>query len=174
MSATVATTTVESATTVDATAAVGCATADATADRYVRRATAESANCTATPETRTATGKSATVEAAPETTSTEAGTPIEAAAEPRAGTDEEAAREPARTVVAIRRAGIRVISIVAVGARGGRTDVSWADAHAHHHALGASIRCQGKGSSKYRKNHQIFHKMFHFWAPSEPVNPFNL
>src|ERR1700691_2513506 len=141
MSATVAATTVESAPTVDATAGVRCATAEATADRYVRRATAESANCTATCETRTATGKSATVEAAPETTSTKAGTSIEAAVEPGASTYEEAAREPARPVVTVRRAVIRVISIVAVGARGGRTDVSRADAHAHHYALGASIRC---------------------------------
>jgi hypothetical protein len=166
MSATVSTTTVESAATAH------CAATEATADCYVRRASAESANCAASCETRTATGKSATVEAAPETAI--AGTPVEATAEPGASTYEDAAREPARTVVAVRRAGVWVISIVAVGANGGRADITWTDAYAHCDALGASVRCQGECSSKYRKNHEIFDKMFHVWAPSEPVKPFNL
>ena len=161
MSATVATA-VESATTVEATATARCATMEATADCYVRRATAESGSSTASCETSTATGKSATVEAAPETTSTEAGTPVEAAAEPRASTYEDAAREPARTVVTVGRTGVWVIPIVAVGANGRRIDISWADAHAHRDALGASVRCQGQCSSKYRQNHEIFDKMFHF------------
>jgi len=172
MSATVATAAVESATTVESAAAAHCATAEATADCYVRGATAESANGAASCETRTATGKSATVKAAPETTSAEAGTSVEAAAEPRACTYEDAAREPARTVVTVRRAGVWVISIVAVGANGGRADISWTDADADCDALGASVRRQGQGSSKYRKNHEIFDEMFHFWAPSEPVKPF--
>jgi hypothetical protein len=141
MSTSVATAAVGSAATVEA-AAAHCATAGATADCYMRRATAESANSTASCETSTATGKSATVEAAPETTSAEAGTAVEAAAEPRASTYEDAAREPARTVVTVRRAGVWVISIVAVGASGGRTDISWADAYADYDALGVSVRCQ--------------------------------
>jgi len=141
VSATMATAAMAAATmaaaTVEAAAAARRATAEATADCYVRRATAESANSTASCETRTATGKSATVEAAPETTS------AKAAVEPRASTYEDAAREPARTVVTVRRAGVWVVSIVAVGASGGRTDVPWADAYAHYDALGASVRCQG-------------------------------
>jgi hypothetical protein len=51
---------------------------------------------------------------------------------PRPGTDKRAAYEPAWTVVAVWRAGVRIIPIVAVGADGSRTDacVNRTDANA--------------------------------------------
>jgi hypothetical protein len=90
-----------------------------------------------------------------------------AAMEPRAGADKDAAREVARTVVTVRRAGVRVVPIVAVSADGSRSNIPRSDAH--DNALGASVRCESQSSSKYRKDHQIFHEVFHIWAPSEPV-----
>ena len=48
------------------------------------------------------------------------------AMKPRAGADEYAASEPVRTVVAIRRASVRVISVVAV-----RANRSRANSYAH-------------------------------------------
>ena len=43
-------------------------------------------------------------------------TSAEAAAEPRSGSDKDASGEPIRPVVAVRRAGIRVVTVVAVSA----------------------------------------------------------
>src|SRR5580692_6457754 len=169
MSATVATAAVETATTVEAATAAHCAATDC----YMSSAATEPAtSCAASCEPTTS--ESAAFEAAPKATSAETGTSAEAAAEPWASSDKEAAGEPARTVVTVRRAGVWVISIVAVGANGGRADICWTDADADCDALGASVRRQGQGSSKYRKNHEIFDEMFHFWAPSEPVKPFDL
>jgi hypothetical protein len=147
------------ATTVEAATAVHCATVESTA------------NCAASSESTTVKPTTTTVEAGPKTASAEAGTSEEAAAEPRASADEKAAREPARAVVAIRRASVGVIPVVAVGANGSRTDIPRPDADAHDNALSAGVRRQGQGRSKYPKNHQIFDEMFHFWAPSEPVKP---
>jgi len=162
MAAAVAAASVEAATTttVEAATAVHCTAAEPAANRA------------ATSESTTVKATTTTVEPGPKTTSAKAGTSEEAAAEPRACADEKAAREPARAVVAIRRAGVRVIPVVAVGANGSRTDIPRPDAHAHDNALSASVRRQGQGRSKYRENHQIFDEMFHFWAPSEPVKPF--
>jgi len=144
MSATVATAAVEPATTVEAAAAHRSAT-----DCYMSSAAAESAaNCTASCEPTT--GKSTTIEAATKAASAKAGTSAEAATEPRASSDEQTAGEPARAVVTVRRAGIWVISIVAVGANGSWPNVARSDTHANHNALGAGVRCQGQGSSKYR------------------------
>src|SRR5580704_9058648 len=149
MSATVATAAVETATTVEAATAAHCAATDC----YMSSAATEPAtSCAASCEPTTS----------------------EAAAEPWASSDKEAAGEPARTVVTVRRTGVWVISIIAVGANGSRSNIARSDAHANHHALGAGVRCQGQGSSKYRKYHEIFDEMFHFWAPSEPVKPFCL
>jgi hypothetical protein len=169
MSATVATAAVETAATVEAATAAHCAATDC----YMSSAATEpAANCAASCEPTTS--ESAAVEAAPKATSAETGTSAEAAAEPRASSDKEAAGEPARTVVTVGCASVRVISIVAVGASGSWPIVARSDAHANHHALGACVRCQGQGSSKHRKSHEIFDEMFHFWAPSEPVKPFCL
>src|SRR6202050_3217317 len=160
VSATMATAAMAAATmaaaTVEAAAAARRATAEATADCYVRRATAESANSTASCETRTATGKCATVEAAPETTS------AKAAVEPRASTYEDAAREPARTVVTVRRAGVWVVSIVAVGASGGRTDVPWADAYAHYDALALAFGARARALPSTAKTMRYLTRCFIF------------
>jgi hypothetical protein len=54
----------------------------------------------------------------------EAGTTVKAAAvEPGTRADEDATGEVARTVVTVRRASVWVLSIVAVGAYGSRTDI---------------------------------------------------
>jgi hypothetical protein len=95
-------------------ASVEAATTTVEAATAVNRSAAEAAaDCAATSETTTVkatTSETTTVEPAPETTS------AEAAAEPRAGTDEQTTGEPARTVVTVRRAGVGVIPIVSVGA----------------------------------------------------------
>jgi len=52
------------------------------------------------------------------------------AVEPGTGADKDPAVEPIRAVVAVRRAIIRVVSVVAVSARRARTDVN--RAHANH------------------------------------------
>ena len=57
------------------------------------------------------------------------------AMEPGTGTDEDAAGEPARAVVAVRGACVRVIIVVAVSANR-RTGENWgADAHADYYSL---------------------------------------
>jgi uncharacterized protein with von Willebrand factor type A (vWA) domain len=91
--------------------------------------------------------------------------------EPRASADEQAAGEIARTVVAVRRAGVWVITVVTVSADRSRTDITRTDANPYREALSASVRREGQGRSKYRKNHETFHQMFHIGAPSEPVKP---
>ena len=78
------------------------------------------------------------------------GTSVEAAVIPRTSSDEESTVKPARPVISVRRARVWVISIVAVGANGSWPNVARSDTHANHNALGAGVRCQGQGSSKYR------------------------
>jgi hypothetical protein len=180
MAATVAATSVEATTTTTTTTveaaaahrstAAHCAAVESTADRYVRRAAMEAANCTAPDVAVTMPAVPAAVPAVPGTSPVAWASP--AAVEPRTCADEDTAGEVARAVVSVRRALVRVIPIVAVGANGSWTNVPRSYAYAHNNALGASVRCQGQGSSKYRKNHQIFHEVFHIWAPSEPVEPF--
>lgn len=62
--------------------------------------------------------------------------------EPRAGADKHATREPLRSVVAVRRAGVRVITIIAVRTDWWRATVSRAViiAGAHSHAQKHSLR----------------------------------
>jgi hypothetical protein len=81
---------------------------------------------------------------------------IEAAMEPRACADEDAAREPARPVIAVGSACVRVIRVVAVGAGGSWSDVTWADSHAHDDPLGMSVRCYSQANTKQSENHQVF------------------
>jgi hypothetical protein len=59
---------------------------------------------------------------------------------PRAGADKDSADEPIWAVVAVRRASIGVIIIVAVGAHRRWAIVSRADANADHHSLGMRKR----------------------------------
>ena len=120
---------VEAATTtsVEAATAVNCATVESAADCA---ATSKSTTVKSTTVKATTTA----VEPAPKTTS------AEAAAEPRAGTDEQTTGEPARTVVTVRRAGVGVIPIVAVFTNGSRTNIPRADAHADRETLSISVR----------------------------------
>jgi hypothetical protein len=75
--------------------------------------------CSATTEAASATVKSATSESTStvKTTSAKESTASKPAAEPRTGSDKDAAVEIARTVISVRRARVRIISIVAVSAR---------------------------------------------------------
>jgi hypothetical protein len=81
---------------------------------------------------------------------------IEATMEPRACTDEDAAREPARPVVAVGSACVGVIRVVTVGADGSWSEVTWADSHAHDDPLCMSVRCYGQAKTKQSENHQVF------------------
>jgi hypothetical protein len=73
--------------------------------------------------------------------------------EPRAGADKHATREPLRSVVAVRRAGVRVIAIIAVRTAWWRANVSravvgrsaiiaGAHSHAHKHSLRVRKGCE--------------------------------
>ncbi|OLB20643.1 MAG: hypothetical protein AUH16_04520 [Acidobacteria bacterium 13_2_20CM_57_7] len=64
------------------------------------------------------------------------------AVEPRARPDENAADEIVRAVIAIRRAGIRVITIVAISADRGRPYIRRANSNADDHSLGMGERCR--------------------------------
>lgn len=65
-----------------------------------------------------------------EATMAEEFTPPTEAAEPRAGANKDATNEPIRSVVAIRRASVRVIPVVAISA--GRRIPVWANPNANH------------------------------------------
>jgi hypothetical protein len=73
---------------------------------------------------------------------------IEATMEPRASAYEDAAGEPARTVIAVGRACVRVIRVVAVGAEGSWSDVAWADSHAHDNPLPMGVRCDRQANAE--------------------------
>ncbi len=159
MAATVAAASVEAAATaVKATTAAHRTAVESTANRYMRRATAESsAHCAVPVEATTASIKAVPV---PATSAPTRASPtrasVEPTAEPRTSADEDAAGEVARAVVTVGRAGVRVIPVVTVSA-----DWSWAKiprsyAYAHDDALGASVRRESQGSSKRCKNHEIF------------------
>src|SRR5690242_10693988 len=66
-------------------------------------------------------------------------TPVEAM-EPWASADKDAIRKPIRPIVAIRRAGVGVIAIIAVSTNRSRADVRRSDSHTDHHALRVRIR----------------------------------
>ena len=63
-----------------------------------------------------------------------AGPAIEAM-EPRARSDEDTADEVVRAVIAVGRAGVRIISIVAIGANRSRAEVTWARSNADKDSL---------------------------------------
>ena len=60
--------------------------------------------------------------------------------EPWAGADKHAIDEPVRAVVAVWRARVRVIIIVAVGTYGRWANIGRAHSHAHNHSLRARKR----------------------------------
>jgi len=110
---------VKSSAAVEAVASAMEATAHVAAELATRReTTAEPAAVESS--VKAASTEAATVEssikAAPAEARTEEPTPAEAATEPGSGSDKEPAGKPIRPVVAIRRAVIRVITVVAVGA----------------------------------------------------------
>jgi hypothetical protein len=68
---------------------------------------------------------------------------------PRAGADEDADDEPIRSVVAVGRASVWVVVVVAVGADGRRAIViRGADSDAHNNALGVRGRCGEEANSE--------------------------
>jgi hypothetical protein len=82
----------------------------------------------------------------------------ERATVPRTSADKDAAVEPAWTVVTVRRAGVRVISVVAVFADGRRTVVTrGADPHADRNSLRLRVGCGTHANTKYRENSQVSH-----------------
>ena len=136
MAAAVTAAAMSAATTVEAATAANRAAVESTADCYVRSVAAEAADCAASREAGTATSESATVIPAPAPTRTS----VEAAVEPRARADEDSTGEVARTIVSVRRAVIRVIPIVSVGADRSRADVPRTDADANGNALSIGVR----------------------------------
>jgi hypothetical protein len=78
--------------------------------------------------------------------------------EPRAGADKYVACKPIRSVVTIRRARVRVIWIVAIGAYGWWTIVGRAaDPNADHNPLCVCKRRRTQANAKYGENSQISH-----------------
>jgi hypothetical protein len=67
---------------------------------------------------------------------------------PWAGADKNTAREVTRPVVTVRRARVRSISVVAVFAHRGWTNVGWPDAEADHNSLGMCVRRCHQANSK--------------------------
>ena len=70
--------------------------------------------------------------------------------EPRASPDEDSVEEPIRAIVTVRRAGIWVIIIIAVGANRCRANVSvpWANSNAHDHSLCVRERCRTQSDAE--------------------------
>lgn len=148
MTAAVTTAAVEAATAANrasatnCTAATNCAAAESTADRYMRSAASEAAGNRAASDSATVPAITTTpaVPAAVTGASPIAGATVEASTKPRAGSDEDAAGEPARAVVTIGRASVWVIPVVAVGANGSWAHVARTDAYTDHDALSISVR----------------------------------
>ena len=73
---------------------------------------------------------------------------IEPATEPRAGTYEDAAGEPARTIVAVGSTRVRVIWVVPIGANRSWTDVARADSYSHDNPLRVGVRCDRQANAE--------------------------
>jgi hypothetical protein len=76
-------------------------------------------------------------------------TPRMPAVEPRARADEHATDEPIRPVVAVGRAGVRIIIVVAVSANRRACNHGRADAYANYYALSAGVRSCNCENSEY-------------------------
>ena len=120
------------------TAARYCAAAEPTAHE-------SACNGTASHEAAAEAGPAYEARAANEATAIKAAsvesTRTVEAMEPRAGTDEDAACEPVRAVLAVGRASVGVIAIVSVRADRRGTVVSWANAYTDHHSLRIRKSC---------------------------------
>ena len=147
-----ASTTMEPSASVEPTART--AVEPATAMKATITASEAAAVKPAAPETiATAETASATIEAAPpkvaiaETTTVET-TSIEAM-EPRAGANKEAIHKVVRTVVAVRRASIRVIPVVAVGAHRSRPVIARTNSNADNHSLRVRRSCRRQRENRH-------------------------
>jgi len=94
------------------------------------------------------------------------------AAEPRAGSDEDASSKPVRAVVAVGRASIRVIAIVAVRAawRATYVPIPWPNSNTDNHSLCIRIRRTKHANTQQTKNSEISHlgppsEIHHFLLP---------
>jgi hypothetical protein len=114
--------------------------------------TAETANRSASSEARSTPSDSATaVEAfmaVESAAAIEAGASIKSAVEPRASADEETTGEIARSVVTVRSARIRSISVVAVGARRRPSHVARSNSHTDRDSLRAGVRGRRQANAK--------------------------
>jgi len=90
--------------------------------------------------------------AAPDEAAPAVKAPAAEAMEPRTRSDKHAAREPARSIIAIRRASVRRIRVVAVGANRRRAKIGRPNSHADHNSLCTSQCCRSQENAKYREN----------------------
>lgn len=84
--------------------------------------------------------------------------------EPRSRSDEHSARKPARTVVAIWRACVRIVIVISVGAywrpahiRSGHHGPRHSDADANRYSLRLRIARRDHQNAQHRENSQISH-----------------
>jgi hypothetical protein len=77
---------------------------------------------------------------------------------PRPCADEDAAGKPARTIVTIRSARVRVIVVVAVSASRCGTHIRRsANPHADRKSLRMRVTCWNQTQTKHRENSHVFH-----------------
>src|SRR5208282_5455376 len=132
-----------------------CATAEAIADRPAGNCPTATSVCSAVGAAAsncTASGIaiSATVIAAAAIEATTAVPTMAVAAEPGTGADKDAAGKPVRAVIAVRRAGVRGIRVVAVDTGGSSAPIGRAAADADHH-LRVCGRNQNQEKSERRE-----------------------
>jgi len=135
--------------TVEATSASSEAAATVEATRTAAESVAIS-ETTAPGEAATAGEATTAVEAAAAIESTAAIVPVE----PRAGADKDAAVEPIGTVVAVRRARVWVVSIVAIGAHWSRAIVARTESNAERNPLCMCGRYRNQANATYSHKSQ--------------------
>jgi hypothetical protein len=86
---------------------------------------------------------------------------------PRAGANEHATRKPARAIISVRSARVRIVVIVAVGAnrRSGDPDSNRTNSNSYSH-LRLRIR---KRQNHHHTQHRQISKSFHSEPPSSPI-----
>jgi hypothetical protein len=90
--------------------------------------------------------------------------------EPWPRADKDSAGKPARSVITIWRARVRIISVVAVGANRGRTNVSrHADPHADSDSLCMCEWCATQANTEHRENSDVSH--FRILSESPTTHP---
>jgi hypothetical protein len=149
VSATVAAATVAAAATMEAASAMD-ATCAATEAACAAAESAAISEATASGEAAAAVEATAAIEPA---TTIEPATAI-VPVEPRAGADKDATGKPTGTVVAVRSARVRVISIIAIVAHGGWAVVARTDSNAEHNPLCMCGRYRHQANSTYSQKSQ--------------------